>query len=163
MLAPQNVGKKTFTKVIEREGTLVVSRKPLHIITRSCKHYGSDFETTLNTSKLLFGDNRRKSPILLANSYGVPYIFIPTLSPLSNQNVWIAYHSIDFFKKDGLGTTIFLDNGQSFKTEVSAPTIYRQYALARLIEKDFLKKRQLLNRSFFSQPVTDGPYGFPNL
>ncbi|WHT47969.1 competence protein ComK [Sporosarcina thermotolerans] len=100
---------------------MIVPKKPLHIVSRSCAEYGSDYETTLKASKVLFGNNRQKSPILLANSYGLPYIFLPTLSPQSDQNVWIAYHAIDLFSTDGLGTSVYFDNGQKFKTEISAP------------------------------------------
>ncbi|MDN4606762.1 competence protein ComK [Sporosarcina highlanderae] len=162
VLAPEKtVDNKVFTRVMEREKTLIVSKKPIHIVTRSCAEYGSDYTTALKASKVLFGNNRQKSPILLANSYGTPYIFIPTLSPQSDQNVWIAYHAIDLFNTDGLGTSVYFDNGQRFKTEISAPTLYRQYALARMIEKDFLKKREMANRSFFFFPANERPNNFP--
>ncbi len=162
MLQPKLEGNKIFTKVIERNRTLTVSKKPIHIVTGSCDFYGSSYTTVMSTSRRLFGDHKQKAPFLLANAFGIPFIFIPTLSPLSDQNVWISYHAIDFYETDGLGTSIMLENGQTYKLDISIPTMNRQYALAKLLERDFLKRQRNFHASFLFPP-NGPPTDYPTL
>lgn len=163
MLQPKEEGNKIFTRVIERNRTVIVPKKPIHIVTGSCTFYGSTYKNVMNTSRVLFGDNKQKSPLLMANAFGIPFIFIPTLSPLSDQNVWISYHAIDFFTADGLGTSVTLENDQKYKLDISIPTMYRQYALARLLERDFLKKQKAFDRSAFLFPPNGQQIDYPIL
>jgi competence protein ComK len=152
MLQPKREGTKTFTRVIKRHNTLTVAKKPIHIVTGSCTFFGTDYKTVMNTSKRLFGSNKQKAPVLVAIAFGHPLILIPTLSPMSDQNVWISYHGIDFFEEDGLGTSVTLENGRRYKLDISIPTMHRQYALARLLERDFLKTQRTMDRSSFLFP-----------
>ncbi|WP_432357424.1 competence protein ComK [Sporosarcina sp. UB5] len=163
MLQPFEEGNKTFTKVIERNRTLTVLQKPIHIVTGSCTFYGSSYQNVMNTSRVLFGENKQKAPILTANAFGIPLILIPTLSPLSDQNVWISYHAIDFFETDGLGTSVTLENGEKYKLGISIPTMYRQFSLARLLERDFLKQQKAFDRSPFLFSPNGPPADYPIL
>jgi competence protein ComK len=164
MLQPKREGgTKTFTRVIERTKTLIVAKKPIHIVSDSCTFFGSSYKNVMNTSKRLFGDNKQKAPILAAIAFGHPLILIPTLSPMSDQNVWISYHAIDFFEEDGLGTSVTLENGKRYKLDISVPTMHRQYALARLLERDFLKTQRMMDRSSFLLSPTSQMNDYPLL
>jgi competence protein ComK len=163
MLQPKDEGNKIFTRVIEQNRTLTVAKKPIHIVTGSCTFYGFSYKTVMNTSRLLFGDNKQKAPLLLANAFGLPLILIPTLSPMSDQNVWISYHGINFFEEDGLGTSVTLENGEKYKLDISIPTMHRQYSLARLLERDFLKTQRNMDRSSFLFPPNGPPNDYPLL
>lgn len=163
MLQPKIDGNKVFTRVIERNRTLTVLKKSIHIVTSSCNFYGSSYTTVMNTSKRLFGDNKQKAPFLLTNGFGIPFIFIPTLSPTSDQNVWISYHAIDFYAADGLGISVTLENGMKYKLDISVPTMNRQYALAKLLERDFMKRQRSYDRTSFLFPPTDPPTDYPTL
>ena len=163
MLLPKEEGNKLFTRVIERTRTLTIAKKPIHIVNGSCIFYGSNYKVVMNTSKLLFGDNKQKAPLLIANAFGIPLIFIPTLSPQSDQNVWLSYHAIDFFKEDGLGTIVTLENGERFKLDISITTMQRQYSLARLLERDFLKAQRIMDRSSFLFPSNGPPTDYPTV
>ncbi|HEX5564733.1 MAG TPA: competence protein ComK [Sporosarcina sp.] len=155
MLQPKKEGNKIFTRVIERNRIVAVPKKSIHIITGSCTFYGSSYTTVMNTSRRLFGDNKQKAPFLLANAFGIPFIFIPTLSPLSDQNVWISYHAIDFYAEDGLGTSVALENGEKYYLDISVTTMNRQYAFAKLLERDFLKRQRSFHSSLRFPP--NGP------
>jgi competence protein ComK len=163
MLLPIEEGNKIFTRVIERHRTLTVLQKPIHIVTGSCTFYGSSYKNVMNTSRLLFGDNKQKAPLLTANAFGIPLIFIPTLSPLSDQNVWISCHAIDFFETDGLGISVTLENGEKYKLGISLPTMHRQYSLAKLLERNYLRKQRAFDRSSFLFPSNDLPNDYPIL
>jgi len=163
MLQPKEEGTKIFTRVIERNRTVAVPKKPIHIVTGSCTFYGSSYTTVMSTSRRLFGDNTQKAPLLLANAFGIPFIFIPTLSPLSDQNVWISYHAIDFYEIDGLGTSVTLENGRKYKLDISVQTMNRQYAFAKLLERDFLKRQRSYDRTSFLFPPNGQSTDYPTL
>ena len=145
LLQPVIKGNKISTRVIERNGELNVPRKPIHIVRKSCDYYGGSLQNSTNTAKLALG-KRHKTPIIVAHDFGVPYIFLPTMSPTSEQNIWVSYSAIDNIEPDDMGCIIYLENDRSFKFNVSATTMYRQYAVATLLEKNFLKKQRQLNR-----------------
>ena len=145
MLRPMFQDNKVFTHVNERNGDLSVPRQPIHIVKNSCDYYGNSLHNSTNSSKMVLG-KRHKTPIILAHDFGIPYIFLPTMSPSSDQNVWISYNAIENIEEDNLGCIITLENGRSFKLNVSPTTMYRQYAFATILEKNFLKKQRQLNR-----------------
>ncbi|MFC5604127.1 competence protein ComK [Sporosarcina koreensis] len=160
MLQPKKEGNKIFTRVVERDRIVTVPKKPIHIITASCTYYGSSYATAMSTSKRLFGENKQKAPFLLANAFGIPFIFLPTLSPLSDQNVWISVHAIDFYDEDGLGTFVVLENGEKYHLDISETTMNRQYALGKLLERNFLKRQKSFHSSLRfppNGPSTDYP------
>lgn len=145
LLLPVVKGNKLSTRVIERNGELDIPQKPLHVVRKSCYYYGGSLQNSTNTAKLAIG-KRHKTPIIVAHDFGVPYIFLPTMSPNSEQNSWISYSAVDNIEPDSMGCILFLENGLSFKFDISATTMYRQFAVATLLEKNFLKKQRQLNR-----------------
>ncbi|WP_238988162.1 competence protein ComK [Filibacter tadaridae] len=148
MVQPVIHNNKISSRVIERNGELRIPRKPLHIVKSSCVYYGGSFQTSSNTARLVLG-KRHKTPIIVAHDFGKPYIFLPTMSPSSTQSIWVSYHAIDNFEPDDMGCIVHLENNRSFKVNVSENTMHRQYSLAALLEKDYAKKQNQLNRSFF--------------
>jgi competence protein ComK len=145
MLQPVINGTKISTHVIERNGDLSIPRKPIHIVRKSCDYYGGSLQNSTNTAKLAIG-KRHKTPIIVAHDFGVPYIFLPTMSPTSEQNVWVSYSAIDNIEQDNMDCILSLENNRSIKVNVSASTMYRQYAAATLLQKNFLEKQRQLNR-----------------
>ncbi len=145
MLQPVISGTKITTHVIERNGDLSIPRKPIHIVRKSCDYYGGSLQNSTNTAKLAIG-KRHKTPIIVAHDFGVPYIFLPTMSPTSEQNVWVSYSAIDNIEPDNMDCILSLENNRSIKVNVSASTMYRQYAAATLLQKNFLEKQRQLNR-----------------
>ena len=145
MLQPVNKGNKIATRVIERNGELSVPRKPIHIVKKSCDYYGGSLQNSMNTAKLTLGKHH-KPPIIVAHDFGIPYIFLPTMSPTSEQNIWVSYRAIDNIEPTDMGCIIYLENNRSFKVNISAATMYRQYTFASILEKNFLKKQKQLNR-----------------
>ena len=116
MLQPVSVGEVISTRVIERNCELSIPKKPLHIVRKSCDYYGSSLQNSVNTAKLTLG-NHHKTPIIVAHDFGIPYIFLPTMSPTSEQNIWISYHAIDLIEPDDLGCIIHLENNRSYQSQ----------------------------------------------
>lgn len=146
MLQPVNVDNKIVaTRVIERNCELTIPKKPIHIVKKSCDYYGGSLQTSINIAKIALGKHH-KTPIIVAHDFGTPYIFLPTMSPTAEENIWISYHAIDFIERDNVGSIVHLENNLSFKVNISASTMYRQYAFGNLLEKNFYKKQKHLNR-----------------
>nr|WP_192598723.1 competence protein ComK [Sporosarcina limicola] len=145
MLQPIYQDNKISTRVIERNGEIYIPRKPIHIIKKSCEYYGGSLQNSTNSARLTLR-KRHKTPIIIANDFGKPCIFLPTISPNSEQNVWFLYHAIDNIESNPLGCTVYMENNRSFKVNISATTMYRQYAFCSILEKDFLKKQKQLSR-----------------
>lgn len=145
MLIPTLEDERISTHIIERNADIIIPRKPLHIIRKSCSHYGGSLQNSTNSARITL-NNRHKTPIIIASDFGRPCIFMPTISPQSDQNIWISYHAIDAIETDPLGCTIHMENKRSFKSTISASTMYRQQALCSFLEKNFLKKQQRLSQ-----------------
>lgn len=149
-LLPLVVGTKVFTRVIERSNEVIVTRRPAYIVRKSCEFYGSTLKHRIETARQTLG-NRHKTPILLAHAFDMPYIFLPTLSPTSDHNIWISYHAIEGFKEcnEHYGCVVQLENNTSIPLNVTMTTMYRQHSFATLLKKDFLKKQNLLNKTSY--------------
>lgn len=158
MLQPVVTNNKIGTHIIERNGDFNVSRKPLHIVKKSCSFYGGTFLHSTSLAKITLG-KRHKAPIIIAHDFGIPYIFLPTMSPNSDLNAWISFHAIENIEPYNLNSIIHLDNGLSQEVNVSVATMYRQFAFAAILEKEFLKKQRQLTRPApyweFESPFND--------
>lgn len=154
MLQPVIKGNRVSTSVIERNREFIIPRKPIHIVKESCEYYGGSFKNSTNTAKLTLG-KRHKTPIILAHDFGTPYIFLPTMSSASEQNIWISYSAIEYFDEYDLGSIIYLENNRSIKVNISIATMFRQYAFATFLEKNFLRKQSQLNRPSNFQTFDD--------
>ena len=150
-LQPVMQENKISTLVIEQNHEFIIPRKPSHIVRKSCDFYGGSLENATNASRYTLG-NRHKTPIIIAHDFGMPFIFLPTMSASSLHNVWISLHAIENIKPDNMGCIIHLVNDRSIKVNVSPTTMHRQYTFGSFLEKDFLKKQRQLNRPSFYNP-----------
>lgn len=80
LLQPIQHDSKVFTHVIDKHNELIVTRKPMHVLRKSCLSLGSTYEAAKQSAKRFFG-NQHKLPIVVAFDYGYPCIFLPTFSP----------------------------------------------------------------------------------
>lgn len=147
----QTVQKESSLKtlIVEGDRTFIHPRKPLHLIRAACKHYGTSYSVAKNHARYIL-HKQHKVPILIAFDHGIPLIMIPTMSPTSEQNVWIAFHSIVNFKADERGNTIIdLMNNRSITVNISQATMQRQLALAYILQLDYKNKFSHLNGGWF--------------
>lgn len=140
-------GRSQSTHIIEKDQFLQVPQSPFHIIKKACIDYNTTYETTRKSSKLFLYKNH-KLPIFITQVFGVPLIYLPTMSADSEHNSWIALHAIRNFKGNATGCTIYLINGLEIKIDVSENTFNRQYSLATLLQNNFYEKQnQLIGHS----------------
>lgn len=128
------------TLIIEKDKKFLHAQQPIHLIRASCNYYRTTLEIITDSAKKVL-NNRRKVPVLLSATYGVPLILIPTLSASSEHNIWITFHAISNFKAAEPGYTIIeLINKTTIKIQTSESVIRRQVALAYLIQLDYHRR-----------------------
>lgn len=151
MLKPIIDGNTTKTRIIEHDNELIVPRTPIHIVRKSCHFYGNSLQSATYSARTVL-KKRHKVPIVVAHDFGRPFVFLPTMSPTSVDNMWIALHAISYLEADKTGCIVHLANNNSVKVNVSDATIYRQYALGNMLKEDFLEKQKRLNGTAYFGP-----------
>lgn len=79
---------RVVSKVIELEGDYHVNAKPLKIIERSCRYFGSSLKGRQDGTREVAGITH-KAPIAIDPTSGI-YMF-PTLSPNKDECTWLAH------------------------------------------------------------------------
>lgn len=130
---------KIGSLIIERNQELTSARKPFHLVSRSCFYYGNSFKNTTNNSKLLLSKSH-KLPVVIVQDFGNPLVLLPTMSPFSEHNVWIALHAIENIYATDMGCIVHLTNQHKIKLDVSEATIHRQCALGHILIKKYQDK-----------------------
>lgn len=146
LLQPVFNENRMGTLIIERHKELTSPRKPIHIVRRACSDYGNSFKGVTHSSKLMLKKSH-KVPIVIAHDLGKPFVFLPTMSPISEHNIWIALHAIENIEADKLGCIVYLENQYSVKINVSEATIHRQYTLGSILKKKYQNKFRQLHRT----------------
>ncbi|WP_366597669.1 competence protein ComK [Bacillus velezensis] len=114
---PEEIDGKMGSKVIEKDCILYVSMKPIHIIDRSCRYFGSSYAGrkagTYEAIKI-----SHKPPIMVDPSNHI-FLF-STLSSARPQCGWISHvHVKDFQPTAFDDTAVTFSNGKTMELEVS--------------------------------------------
>ncbi|KGR90535.1 hypothetical protein CD30_10705 [Ureibacillus massiliensis 4400831 = CIP 108448 = CCUG 49529] len=135
LIKPIKKGEKLYSCVYDKSGEVIVSRKPLYIIRKSCILMGTSYTAAREVSKSFFGKEKHKLPIIIAYDYGIPLVFFPILSPASPNNVWVALHSIVNIQKADDCTLITLKDDREIKLQVHYTSFCTQYVCATMLQK----------------------------
>lgn len=142
---------KLFSRVYDKSGEVIVSRKPLYIIRKSCLLMGSNYNAARETSKSFFGKEKHKLPIIISHDYGIPCVFFPLLSPTSPNNLWIGLHAITNIRRYNDCTEITLKNGKEIILHVHYSSFCSQYVSATMLQK-YAKNQRLILQNELELP-----------
>lgn len=78
LLQPVKHESKIFTCVIDKHNELIVTRKPMHVIRKSCIALGTTYEVARNSARRFFG-NQHKLPIVVAYDFYSPLYILSNL------------------------------------------------------------------------------------
>ncbi|GGG13406.1 hypothetical protein GCM10007425_04640 [Lysinibacillus alkalisoli] len=149
MLLPETTGHRTRTKIIDRQQNIIINRKPMYVIRKTCLTLGLSYEMTRKNAKNFFG-NQHKLPIVVSHDYGVPCVFFPTFSPTAEGNVWIGLHAVKRIDPTEVNCTVTLINNEVVPLEASFVTVLKQFANANLLYRHFKRERAaILHDSVF--------------
>lgn len=98
---PVEEGKRVYSKVIERETSFYVELKPLQIIERSCRFFGSSYAGRKAGTYEVTGISH-KPPIVIDSSNHL--YFFPTYSSNRPQCGWISHKYIHTFQESSSET-----------------------------------------------------------
>ena len=143
LLQPVKHDSKIFTSVIDKHNELIVTRKPMHVIRKSCIALGTTYEAAKNSARRFFG-NQHKLPIVVAYDFGLPCIFLPTYSPNSEHNFWIGLHAIKNITPTQAGSIITLINDLEIELPVKYASISKQFVNASMLYKHYVEEREKL-------------------
>ncbi|KGR80593.1 competence protein ComK [Ureibacillus manganicus] len=147
LIEPIQHGDKLYSRVYDKSGEVVVSRKPLYIIRKSCDLMGSRYNAAREVSKNFLGPDKHKLPIIIAYDYGVPLVFFPILSPTSPSNVWVGLHSIINIQQDMDQTKITLKDDREIILQVPQSSFNNQYVRATMLQKHASNQRLIIQNA----------------
>ena len=133
------------SKVIEKDCILYVSMKPIHIIDRSCRYFGSSYAGrkagTYEAIKI-----SHKPPIMVDPSNHI-FLF-PTLSSARPQCGWISHvHVKDFQPTAFDDTAVTFSNGKTMELEVSYHSLKIRFTEPPISEPLFRTGWAVISRS----------------
>ncbi len=144
LIEPLEHGDKLYSRIYDKSGEVIVSRKPLYIIRKSCDLMGSRYNAAREVSKKFLGDGKHKLPIIIAYDYGVPLVFFPILSPTSPSNVWIGLHSIINIQPLKDRTKITLKDDREIILQLPQSSFNNQYVRATMLQKHASNQRLII-------------------
>ncbi|SOC35010.1 competence protein ComK [Ureibacillus acetophenoni] len=144
LIEPIEHGDKLYSRVYDKSGEVIVSRKPLYIIRKSCDLMGSKYNAAREFSKRFLGDSKHKLPVIIAYDYGVPLVFFPILSPTSSSNVWVGLHSIINIQSVNDQTKITLKDEREIILQLPQTSFNNQYVRATMLQKHASNKRLII-------------------
>ena len=108
---------RTITKVLEEDGSMVISNSSFAILDHSCKYFGSSYVGRKEGSIAIMG-NSYKLPIVVEESQNL--VFFPTTSPEDENCIWLAINKIKSYKKKKYSTTsVVFDNDTTINVPLS--------------------------------------------
>ncbi|PSA92333.1 competence protein [Bacillus atrophaeus] len=121
---PEPMNGKMYSKIIEKDCTFYVSMKPLQIVDRSCRYFGSSYAgRKAGTYEVI--NISHKPPIMVDLSNHI-FLF-PTLSSTRPQCGWISHVHVKEFKATEFDdTAVTFSNGKTMELPVSCNSFENQ-------------------------------------
>lgn len=130
-ISPEILNKQLCSRVLEVDGSYIVSMKPIEIIERSSKYFGSSYQGRLEATKEITGITH-KAPIAIDPSNMI--YFFPTHSPNHPQCTWISHQYVkEHFNIHPTKTKILFVNEKTIQLPISNGSFENQlYRTAQL-------------------------------
>ncbi|MCH1626855.1 competence protein ComK [Fredinandcohnia quinoae] len=130
-ILPVMIGNDLFSRIIEVEDEFIVAMKPIEIVDRSCRYYGSSLKGRREGTKEMMGITH-KAPIIIEASNKI--YFFPTASPRIPRCAWLSH--IYILDKNYAGhekTNVIFTTKKSIQINVSLGSFESQlYRTAQL-------------------------------
>lgn len=141
LLLPIPKGKRVVhTLVFDKTGCLYVSQSPMKIINASCRQMGSSYQSAKELSKQYFGENKHKLPIVVAMTYGDPYVMFPLMSPKSPLNGWVSFNSLINIRDQEGQINVTFKNFVDSNLDIQYTSFCKQYVHAAMLHKHLTAK-----------------------
>jgi competence protein ComK len=144
IILPEEYGSKTYSKVIELEEEYLSPFRPIDIIKKSCKYFGSSYEGRKEGTTQLTGITH-KVPIIIDPISSI--YFMPTSSPVNPDCIWVAQEHVLLHKKvDSHRTQVVFRNRKSIVLPVSPHSFENQLLRTSLLRTNFMQRMKETER-----------------
>ena len=149
MIKPIEVDGNIYSEIYELEDRFWSPEKPIDIVKRSCKYFGSSFEGRRDGTIQLINVTH-KAPIIVDHHTSI-YLF-PTTSPLKPQCIWISHEHVKSHQKNDRTTSLVLfQNNEIHEIPISYTSFGNQLtrtASLRISFKQNIKRMERYGERF---------------
>jgi competence protein ComK len=123
-IIPEVTEEGLFSRIMELEKEYIVRKKPIDIIERSCRFFGSSLKGRQEGTKQIMGITH-KAPIVIDPTNFI--YFFPTTSPSRQHCAWISHSFVDNIKSNPHDeTTLTFSNREEILLPVSKGSLENQ-------------------------------------
>ncbi|MFD1739145.1 competence protein ComK [Bacillus salitolerans] len=127
---PEVTERGLYSRIMEIETSYIVAMKPIEIMDRSCRFFGSSLQGRREGTREIMGITH-KAPIVIDPSNYI--YFFPTLSPSREQCAWISHAYVKSIKATEHQTTLQFSNHELIDLSISKGSLENQlYRTAQL-------------------------------
>ncbi|KAA0547618.1 competence protein [Bacillus sp. BGMRC 2118] len=130
-ILPEVTEEGLYSRVMELEYEYIVRAKPIQIIEKSCRFFGSSLQGRKEGTREIMGVTH-KAPIVIDPTNSI--YFFPTTSPTRQQCSWISHSFVkQLVNSDYDKTTIIFSNSKEVTFSISRGSLENQlYRTAQL-------------------------------
>ena len=144
IIIPEEYGSRIYSRVIELEEEYLSPFRPIDIIKKSCKYFGSSYEGRKEGTKQLTGITH-KTPIIVDPISSI--YFMPTSSPTNPDCIWVSHEHVLFHKKvDAHSTQVTFRNKKALILPVSHHSFENQLLRTSLLRTKFMQRMKETER-----------------
>jgi competence protein ComK len=144
IILPEEYGSRIYSRVIELEEEYLSPFRPIDIVKKSCRYFGSSYEGRKEGTKQLTGITH-KIPIIVDPLSSI--YFMPTSSPANPDCIWVSHEHVSSHKKvDSYSTQVIFRNKQSIILPVSHHSFENQLLRTSLLRTKFMQRMKETER-----------------
>ncbi|WP_210364639.1 competence protein ComK [Bacillus sp. REN3] len=144
IILPEEYGSRTYSRVIELETEYLSPFKPIEIVKKSCRYFGSSYEGRKEGTKQLTGITH-KVPIIIDPMSSI--YFLPTSSPTKPGCIWVSHEHVLFHKRvDSQSTKVTFRNKKSIILPVSHHSFENQLLRTSMLRTKFMQRMKETER-----------------
>lgn len=163
IIIPEEYGSRIYSRVIELEEEYLSPFRPIDIVKKSCKYFGSSYEGRKEGTKQLTGITH-KTPIIIDPISSI--YFMPTSSPTKPDCIWVSHEHVLFHKKvDAHSTQVTFRNRKSMILPVSHHSFENQLLRTSLLRTKFMQRMKETERKalyLIHGPKFSDSQGYPH-
>ncbi|RDI36481.1 competence protein ComK [Falsibacillus pallidus] len=123
------------TKIYDRDNIFYSTQSPMEIIEETCLTRGASYEGRVQSVRTML-NYPYKTPLLLCQMEML--CAFPTMSPTSNENVWIFPNHIKYFSKSLRHVSVTFLNDETVTVKCSIAAFTKQYGKTITCQSYFL-------------------------
>ncbi|MGG4491646.1 competence protein ComK [Metabacillus idriensis] len=118
---------------------LIVKMSPREIMNRSCIHAGASYQGMIEAAKLIL-PGKKMLPVCLSPGFRI--CMVPTLSPDSEECIWVSYHHVKKIFEKNNRTMIECRNKEEIEIQGSVESYLTKAGYAQQLVLTYLDRQE---------------------